>query len=136
MNFHSFKNYNADSYKEAFKQLDFPNYKTFDDVNGTYSSFFQKIMTVIDKIDSYRNKQIKRNTQKWFDSKVLEKLNSRDKHFKKSKKFCLNIDKELYKKAKYDVSKLIATKNKHSLKRNFQKRLANLKNYGNHDSNL
>ena len=88
-------------------------------------------MTVIDKIAPYRNKRIKGNTQKWFDSKVLEKLNSRDKLFKKFKKSRLNIDKELYQKAKYDASKLITTKNKYSLKRTFQKQSANLKNYGN-----
>ena len=67
-------------------------------------------MTVIDKIAPYRNKRIKGNTQKWFDSEVLEKLNARDKLFKKVKKSRLNIDKELYKKAKYDASKLITTK--------------------------
>ena len=67
-------------------------------------------MTVIDKIAPCRNNWIKGNTQKWFDSKVLEKLNARDKLFKKFKKSRLNIDKELYKKAKYDASKLIATK--------------------------
>ena len=88
-------------------------------------------MTVIDKIAPYRNKRIKGNTQKWFDSKVLEKLNTRDKLFKKFKKSRLNIDKELYQKAKYDASKLITTKNKYSLKRTFQKQLSNLKNYGN-----
>ena len=88
-------------------------------------------MTVIDKIAPYRNKRIKGNTQKWFDSKVLEKLNTRDKLFKKFKKSRLNIDKELYQKAKYDASKLITTKNKYSLKRTFQKQLANLKNCGN-----
>ena len=85
LNFHSFKNYTVDSYKEGLKQLDFPNYETFDDINFTYSTFFQKIMTVIDKIAPYRNKQIKGNTQKWFDSEVLEKLNARDKLFKKFK---------------------------------------------------
>ena len=35
-------------------------------------------MTVIDKVAHYRNKRIKRNTQKWFYSEVLEKLNARD----------------------------------------------------------
>ena len=47
-------------------------------------------MTVNDKITPYRNEGIKGNIQKWFDSKVLEKLNARDVR--------LNIDKELYKK--------------------------------------
>ena len=37
-------------------------------------------------------------------------MNARDKLFKKFKKSRLIIDKELYKKAKYDAAKLIATK--------------------------
>ena len=85
---------------EAVKQLDFPNYKTFDDANGIYSNFFLKIVIVIDKFAPYRNKQIKGNTQKWFEHKL----------FKKFKKSRLNIDKELFKKVKYDASKLITTK--------------------------
>ena len=46
---------------------------------------------------------------KFFDSKFLEKNNVRNKLFKKLKKN-LNIHKDFYKKAKYDASKLIATK--------------------------
>ena len=68
-------------------------------------------MTVTDKIAPYRNKRIKGNTQKWFDSEVLAKLNAKDTLFKNFKKSRLNIDKELYKEAKYDASKLITTKN-------------------------
>ena len=68
------------------------------------------------KIVPYRNKRVKGNTQKWFESEVLKKLNARDKLFKKFKKSRFNIDKELYKKAKYDAVKLITTKNKDSLK--------------------
>ena len=48
-------------------------------------------MTVIDKIAPYRNKRIKGNTQKWFDSEVLEKLNAKDTLFKNFKKSRLNI---------------------------------------------
>ena len=33
-------------------------------------------MTVINKIVPYRNKRIKANALKWFDSEVLEKLNA------------------------------------------------------------
>ena len=39
LNFCSFKYYTVDSYEEALKQLDFPNYATFDDVNGAYANF-------------------------------------------------------------------------------------------------
>ena len=56
------------------------------------------------------NKRVKGNTQNWFDGKVLEKLRSRDKLFKAFKKTRLHINKELYKKAKYDAQKLIAAK--------------------------
>ena len=59
-------------------------------------------MTVSDKIVPYiyiKKKQEKGNTQKWFDGEVLEKLNARDKFFKKFKKSRCNIDKELYKKS-------------------------------------
>ena len=55
-------------------------------------------MIVIDKIAPYKRKRVKGNTQKWFDGEVLEKLNLR------------NIDKKLYKKSKYDVLKLTASK--------------------------
>ena len=65
----------------SFKQQDFPNYKTVDDINFACSNLFQKTMIVIDKIAPYVNKQIKEKTKKWFDSKVLEKLNVRDKLF-------------------------------------------------------
>ena len=58
------KNYAADYYKETLKQVDFPNYKNFGDVNESYSNFFQKLMTVIDKITPYKSKRVKGNTQK------------------------------------------------------------------------
>ena len=104
------KHYTTDYYKEALKQIDFPNYEHFGDVNEAYSNFFQKLMTVIDKVTPYKSKQVKGNTQKWFDGEVLEKLNLRNKLLKKFKKSRLHIDKELYKKPKYDALKLTASK--------------------------
>ena len=109
LNFRSLKNYTVDYYKEALKQIDFPNYQNFGDVNEAYSNFFYKLMTIIDKIAPYKRKRVK-NTQKWFDGEVLEKLNLRNKLFKKFKKSRLHIDKEFYKKSKYDALKLIASK--------------------------
>ena len=82
LNFRLFKNYTVEYYnKSLIKQLDLRNYETFNVVNGVYSNFFQKIMTVIDKIAPCRNIWVKRNTQKWFGSEVLKKLNARDKLF-------------------------------------------------------
>ena len=81
INFHSLKNCRVDNYKKKLRQLVFLNYEIFDDVNATFSDLFQKIMTVIDKIASFKTERVKGNTQKWFDGEVLEKLNSRDKIF-------------------------------------------------------
>ena len=89
-------------------------------------------MTVIDRISPYKSKRVIGNTQKWSDGEVLEKLNLRNKIFKKFKKSKLHIDKELYKKSRYDALKLIALKkNKQFLKRSSQKQLVNLLSYGN-----
>ena len=63
-NFHSLKNYTAEYYKEALRQVDFPNYENFGDVNEASSNLFQKSMTVIDNIAPYKRKRVKGNTQK------------------------------------------------------------------------
>ena len=51
-----------------------------------------------------------RDTQNCFDGEVLKTLRSRNKLFKVFKKTRLYINKELCKKAKYDVQTLIAAK--------------------------
>ena len=124
------KKYRVDDYNKSLGQLVFLNYEIFDDVSAVYSEFFQKIMTVIDKI-ALKAKWVKGNTQKWFDGEVLEKLNSRDKLFQKFKKSRLHIDKELLKKAKYMALKLIATKKQVFLKKKSQKVLVNQNSYRN-----
>ena len=67
-------------------------------------------MTVIDNIAPCKTKQVKGNTQNWFNGEVLKKFRSRDKFFKAFKKTRLHIDKKLYEKAKCDTQKLIAAK--------------------------
>ena len=56
LNFYSLKNLTTNYYKETLKQTDFPNYKTFSDVDEACSNFFEKLMTVIDKIAPYKSK--------------------------------------------------------------------------------
>ena len=53
----------ADYNKQAVKQVEFPNQEKFGDVNEAYSSFFQKLITVIYKIALYKTKQVKGNNQ-------------------------------------------------------------------------
>ena len=106
------KNYRLDDYEKSFGQLVFSNYEICDGINAAYSDFFQKIMTVINKIAPFKTKRVKANTQKWFHGEFLEKLKSRDNLIQRFKESRLHIDKELFKKVKYEALKLIATKKK------------------------
>ena len=87
-------------------------------------------MKVIDKVAPVKNKRIKRNSQEWFGSEILEKLIIRDKIFKKYKKTRLQVDKEIYKRARYSLQNLIAKKKKNFLKTNSKSVSVNLKTYG------
>ena len=104
--FHSLKNYAVDGYKNALRKTNFPNYEYFEDVNRVYSDFFQKLMTVIDNIAPCKTKRLKGNPQNWFDGEVFEKIRSRDKLLNVFKKMRLHINKELYKKAKWQCTKV------------------------------
>ena len=55
-------------------------------------------------------KKFKANIQKWFDEEFSENINTKDKLFQRFKKSRLHIDKELYKKAKYNTLKLFRAK--------------------------
>ena len=61
---------------------------------------------------------------------MLEKLRSGDKLKKAFEKTRLHINKELYKKAKYDAQKLIAAKKQAFFDEKLSNVLANQKNYG------
>ena len=76
--------------------MKFPNYENFLNINEAYSNFIEKLSSV--------------NSKEWFDSVVSEAINNRDKLFKKFKKSRLPLDQENYKKACYEVKKLIAKK--------------------------
>ena len=60
----------------------------------------------------------------------MEKINERDKIFKKIKKSCLHVDKDNYKEARNELQKLIPTKKKAYFEVNWLRTLGSLKNYG------
>ena len=94
------------------QRTDFPNYNNFENINDAYSNFVQKVMGVIDLVAPVKSRRIKQNSQEWFDGEVAEKINVRDKLFKKFKKSKLHIDKEINKIARYEVQKFIQYKKK------------------------
>ena len=98
--------------EEALRKLSFSNYELFDEINKANDTFIQKVMTAIDNLAPSKNKRIKGTSQDWFDAEIMEKINERDKLFKKFKKSRWHVDKDNYKEAKNEVQKLIRTKKK------------------------
>ena len=90
--------------------INFPDYEYFNDVDITYSDFIQRITSVMSKIASFKEIRIKNSFHDWFDSEILHKIILRDKLLKKFKASRLNVDTQLYKKAKINVQKLIKNK--------------------------
>ena len=68
------------------------------------------LMSVIDKLAPFKTKRVKGNSQEWFDGEVLESIALRDKLFKKFKRSKLNVDKEIYNKARNKSHRLILQK--------------------------
>ena len=114
--FRSLKNYTAEAYKEALGKVCFPDYENFSDVNKAYENFIQKLMSVIDKLAPFKTKRVKGNSQEWFDGEVLESIALRDKLFKKFKHSKLNVDKEIYNKARNKSRRLILQKKREYFK--------------------
>ena len=108
--FCSLKSDTAEAYKGALGKVYFPNYENFSDVNKAYENFIQKLMSVIDKLAPFKTKRVKGNSQEWFDGEVLESIALRDKLFKKFKRSKLNVDKEIYNKARNKSHRLILQK--------------------------
>ena len=66
----SLKNYSVDIYERALKDLDFPDYELFTDIDLAYFDFIEKITSVLDKIAPLKKTRIKNNSQEWFDREV------------------------------------------------------------------
>ena len=82
----SFKNYTIGDYEKALIQINFAEYKIFDNVNDGYSNFIHILMEAIEKVMPVKSKKSQRNFQECFHSDISEKLIIWDKRFKKYKK--------------------------------------------------
>ena len=88
------------------------NYDNFSDIDIAYSDFIFKLTEVIDKMAPMKQSKIKNNTQEWFDEEVAEKINIREKCFKKFKNTKLHVDEEIFKEAQKDTRNIIKRKKK------------------------
>ena len=70
------------SYRESFiKDIKFPNYDVFSDVNVAYGDLTKKISDAIDSVLPIKTLRIKSNSQDWFDSEIAEAIKLGEKYF-------------------------------------------------------
>ena len=62
-----------------FKEIDFPDYSNFKDINEAYSDFTEKVASVIEEIAPIKEVRVKSNSQDWFDAEINEEIERRDK---------------------------------------------------------
>ena len=112
ISFRSLKNYSMENFERELKNIAFPNYEKFSDVNSAYNDIVNKITQVINNLAPYKTIRVKNQSSEWFDGELAEQISNRDKLFKKFKKSKLHIDELIYKEAKNTVQRLIKEKKK------------------------
>ena len=119
-------------YLEELNKINFPDYLKFTDINDAYSDFIGKVNLTIDKIAPIKEIRIKNSSKDWFDKKILEEVEKRDKllaNFKKSKQ---PSDSQNYKIARNKVQGMIKKKQKNFIAEKLNNRISvNPKNFGN-----
>ena len=105
--------------ERELKNIVFPNYGKFTDVNSAYMDLVNKITQVINNLAPYKTITVKNPFNEWFDCQLAEQISNRDKLFKKFKKSKRHNYELIYKEAKNTVQRLI----KEQMKRFSSKKL-------------
>ena len=100
----------VDLFEQELSKLNFPNYQSYNGIDGAYNDFIQKIMSVIDKVATKKERRIKQNSQEWFNEEIADEIKNLDKLFKKFKKSKLTADKDVYNATRYKLQKMIFNK--------------------------
>ena len=75
-----------ENFERELKNIAFPNYEKFSDVNSAYNDIVNKITQVINNLAPYKTIRVKNQSNKWFDGELVEQISIRDKLFKNFKK--------------------------------------------------
>ena len=108
----SLKYYSEDLYVKKLKEIDFPDYSNFKDINEAYSDFTETVASVSEEIAPIKEVRVKSNSHDWFDAEINEEIERRDKLLAKFKKSRSHSDNENYKKSRNKVQRMIKDKKK------------------------
>ena len=82
------------------------------------------LVEVVNNIAPLKTSRVKNTSSEQFDREIAEKLSIKDKLFKKFKSSRLNIDLEIYKKARNDVQRTMKQKKKQYFKEKLSENIA------------
>ena len=82
------------------------------------------LVEVVNNIALLKTSRVKNTSSEQFDREIAEKLSIKDKLFKKFKSSRLNIDLEIYKKARNDVQRTMKQKKKQYFKEKLSENIA------------
>ena len=63
-----------ENFEQELKNIAFPNYGKFSDVNSAYSDLVNKITQVINNLAPYKTIRLKNQSNEWFDVKLAEQI--------------------------------------------------------------
>ena len=75
-----------ENFERELKNIAFPNYKKFSDVNSAYRDQVNKITQAINNPAPYKTIRVKNQSNEWLDGELPEQISNRSKLFKKFKK--------------------------------------------------
>ena len=63
-------------FEQELSKLNFPNYQNYNEINEAYNDFIQKIVSIIDRVTPIKERQVKQNSQEWFDGEIANEIKS------------------------------------------------------------
>ena len=93
-----------ENFEQELKNIVFPNYKKFSDINSAYCDLVNKITQVINNLTPYKTIRVQNQSNEWFDGELAEQISNRNKLYKKFKKSLILIQ------CKNSISHLILKK--------------------------
>ena len=112
---------------KELKNINFPNYNIFSNVNTAYLDLVEKILSVVNKLAHFKDLRIENNAQDWFNDEVAKAIKLRGKRLKQFKSTKLHIDDDLHKEAKHHAVKLTKHKESHFYKEKLKENIGKLK---------
>ena len=120
----SMKNYSKEIFLEKLREIQFPNFRNFENINEAYQTFLDKIMVIIDKLAPLKEIRVKGSSKPWFDADVIEKIHVRDKLRKKYNKTKLQSDYDNFKNAQKQAKKNVKLKKCDFIKEQLRENIA------------